>query len=154
MLTLNEARSIQKEREKKAIISFTASILLIALGTFLLFYFTDVLELSTAFYLIPIGMIGFAVKKTEIYKLFSAKEFTGKVVRMDVYPVKVGKIRGERLYQQNWGEALEIYLIVDDGKRSKTATLYASKDTAPLSVGDTVALLRFIYTPVMIEDVK
>ena len=154
MLTLKEAREIQKSREQKAIISFIASVVFISLGSFLLFYFTDILELSTIFYLIPIGMIGFAVKKTEIYKLFSAKEFTGKVVRMDVYPVKVGKIRGERLYQQNWGEALEIYLIVDDGKRSKTATLYAGKDTALLSVGDTVALLRFIYMPVMIEDVK
>ncbi len=152
MLTLNEAREIQKAREKKAIISFTASILLIALGSFLLFYFTDLLELSTVFYLIPIGLFGFAVKKTEIYKLFSAKEFTGKVVRMDVYPVKVGTIKGDDTYEQDWGEALEVSIIVDDGKRSKTATLYAGKDTALLSVGDTVALLRFIYVPVMIVD--
>ncbi len=154
MLTLKEARAMQKERETKAILSFIASILFIALGSFLLFYFTDILEISSIFYLIPIGLAALAVKQTKIYNFFAAKEFTGKVVRMDIYPVKVGKIRGERLYQQNWGEALEIYLIVDDGKRSKTATLYASKDTAPLSVGDTVAILRFVYFPVMIEDVK
>lgn len=154
MLTLKEARTIQKKRERKAIISFISSVLFILIGSFILFNFTEILTVSTIFYLIPIGLLGVAVKNTKIYKFFNSKEFTGKVLRMDVYPVKVGSIKGDDIYEQDWGEALEISIIVDNNGRSKSATLYASKDTARLSVGDTVTILRFIDTPIIIEDVK
>ena len=150
-MTLKEARAIQKERETKAILTFLASIAFIALGSFLLFYLTDVLSISTAFYLIPIALFGLAVKKTKIYKFFEPREFTGKIVRMDVYPVKVGKIRGDDTYEQSWGEALEVALIIDNGDKSKSVEVIASKATWYLAEGKKVALLRFIYYPIIIE---
>lgn len=151
-MTLKEARALQRERETKAILSFLASVAFIALGSFLLFYFTDVLSISSIFYLIPIGLLGIAVKKTKIYKFLEPKEFAGKIARMDVYPVKVGKIRGDDVYEQTWGESLEVALIVDDGKKSRSVAVLAGKETWHLAEGKKVTILRFIYYPIIIEE--
>lgn len=150
-MTLKEARKIQKERETKAILSFLASVAFIALGTFLLFFLTDVLALSSIFYLLPVALLALAVKKTQIYKFFQPKEFAGKILRMDVYPVKVGKIKGDDTYEQTWGETLEVYIIVDNGKKSKSCAVLAGKGTWHLAEGKTVALMRFIYYPIIID---
>lgn len=150
-MTLKEARRIQKERETKAILSFLASVAFIALGTFLLFFLTDVLALSSMFYLLPVALLALAVKKTKIYKLSEPKEFVGNIVRMDVYPVKVGKIKGDDTYEQTWGESLEVYIIVDNGKKSRSSAVLAGKGTRHLAEGKRVALMRFIYYPIIIE---
>ena len=150
-MTLKEARAIQKERETKAILTFLALVAFISLGSFLLFYCTDALALSSIFYLVPVVLLGFAIKKTKIYKFLQPREFVGKIVRMDVYPVKVGKIKGDDTYEQTWGESLEVYLIVDNEKKSKSVAVLASKATWYLAEGKKVALLRFIYYPIIIE---
>jgi len=151
-MTLKEAREKQKERERKAIYSFLASIAFIGVGSFLLFYLTDILSISSIFYLIPIGLFALAVKKTKIHKFLEPKEFVGKIVKMDVYPVKVGKIRGDDTYEQNWGESLEVELIVDNGDKTKMVAVLASKATWHLAEGKKVAILRFIYYPIIIEE--
>lgn len=152
-MTLKEARAIQKERETKAILSFLASVAFIALGTFLLFYFTDVLSISTAFYLIPIALFGLAIKKTKIYKFFEPREFVGNIVRMDVYPVRVGTMKGDDRYEyrMSTSEALEVALIIDNGDKSKSVAVIASKATWYLAEGKKVAVLRFIYYPIIVE---
>ena len=151
-MTITEARKIQKERERKAIYSFIAAVAFIGIGSFLLFCFTEILLVSTVFYLIPIGLFALAVKKTGIYKFLEPKEFVGTVVKMDVYPVKVGKIRGDDTYEQNWGESLEVELIIDNGSKTKMVAVLASKATWYLAEGKKVALLRFIYNPIIIEE--
>lgn len=151
-MTLSEAKIKQKERERKAIISFSLSLLFIAIGSFLLFYFTEILTISSIFYLFPVALIALALKKTRIYKFLEPREFVGNVVRMDVYPVKVGKIHGDDTYEQTWGETLEVSLIVDDGRKTKSVAVYAAKETWYLAEGKKVAILRFIYYPIIIEN--
>lgn len=150
-MTLNEAKKLQKERERKAILVFCISVGLIGLVTLLLFKFTTVFEISTAFYLIPIGSFTLAVKKTKIHLFLTAKEFRGKVVRLDVYPVKTGNIKGEHTYETSQGEALEVAIYIDNGKRTKLKEMYASPLTYGITVGTDIALLRFIDQPVIIE---
>ncbi len=152
-MTLKEARKIQKERETKAILTFLASFAFIALGSFLLFYCTDVLSLSSIFYLVPVCLLGLTIKKTKIYKFFQPKEFVGKIVRMDVYPVKVGTMKGDDAYEyrMSTSESLEVYLIVDNGDKSKSVAVLAGKATWYLAEGKKVAILRFIYYPIIIE---
>lgn len=152
-MTLKEARKIQKERETKAILTFLASVAFIALGTFLLFYLTDVLALSSIFYLLPVALLALAVKKTKIYKFSEPKEFVGNIVRMDVYPVKVGNMKGDDAYEYrlSTSETLEVYLIVENGKKSRSAAVLAGKGTWHLAEGKKVALMRFIYYPIIIE---
>lgn len=150
-MTLNEAKKLQKERERKAIFVFCISVGLIGLVTLLLFKFTTLFSVSSAFYLIPIGSFALAVKKTKIHLFLTAKEFRGKVVRLDVYPVKTGNIKGEHVYETMQGEALEVAIYIDNGKRTKLKEMYASPLTYGITVGTEIALLRFIDQPIIIE---
>ncbi len=149
-MTLKEAQKIQKERERKAILVFCISVGLIGLVTFLLFNFTTVFSVSSAFYLIPIGLLALAVKKTKIHLFLTAKEFSGKVVRLDVYPVKTGNIKGEHTYETRQGEALEVAIYIDNGKTTKLKEMYASPLTYGITVGTTLSILRFIDQPIII----
>ena len=151
-MTLNEAKKLQKEREKKAFIGFCLSILFIAFGTFMLVEFTPVFEISSGFYLIPIGLLALAVKNTKIYLFLTAREFRGKIVRLDLYPVKTGNIKGEHTYETRQGEALEAAIYIDNGKCTKLKEMYATPIVYSLSVGMSVALLRFIDQPIIIEE--
>ena len=148
-MTLNEAKKLQKERERKAFIGFCLSILFIAFGTFMLVEFTPVFEISSGFYLIPIGLLALAVKNTKIYLFLTAREFRGKIVRLDLYPVKTGNIKGEHTYETRQGEALEVAIYIDNGKRTKLKEMYASPLTYGITVGTDITLLRFIDQPII-----
>ena len=151
MLTLKEARKLQKERENKAIFTFLFCFAFIGVGSFLLFYLTDILNISTVFYLIPIILLGLAIKKTRIYLFLTKKEFTGKVVRVDVYPVKTGSIRGEHTYEVRQGEQLEQEIFIE-GDRLRTCKIPAYIKVAPMiGVGTEICLLRFIDEPILMN---
>ncbi len=150
MLTLKEARKIQKERESKAIITFVFSLAFVLLATYILLEYTNAFEISTAFYLIPIGIFGFSIKKTQIYLFLTPKEFTGTVVYNNVYVVKSQRVKGERSYMQH--EGLEMEIIIENDEKSKRITIPASYPVAShISDGIKVSLLRFIYQPIIIE---
>ena len=150
MLTLKEARKLQKERESNAVLWFVFSLALVGIATYVLLEFTNVFEISTVFYLIPVALIAIAVKKTEIYKLLTAREFVGKVIYLNVYVVKSQRVRGERSYMTN--EALEVEMIIenDEGK-SKSLQIPSSPATYNIAEGTELALLRFIDTPIILE---
>lgn len=149
MLTLKEARKLQKERENKAIFTFLFCFAFIGVGSFLLFYLTDILQTSTAFYLIPIVLFGLTIKKTKIYLFFTKKEFVGTVVRVDVYPVKTGSIKGEHTYETRQGEQLEQEIFIE-GERLRTCRIPAYIPVAPMiGVGTKLCLLRFIDEPIL-----
>ncbi len=151
MLTLKEARKIQKERENKAIFSFLFWFAFIGVASFLLFYLTDILNISTVFYLIPIILLGLAIKQTRIYLFLTQKEFVGRVVRVDVYPVKTGSIKGEHTYETRQGEQLEQEIFIE-GTGLRTCRIPAYIKVAPMiGVGTEICLLRFIDQPILTE---
>ena len=150
MLTLKEARKIQKERESKAILTFIVSIAFVLLATYILLEYTNAFEISTVFYLIPIGIFAFSVKKTRIYLFLTSKEFSGTVVYNNVYVVKSQRVKGERSYMQH--EGLEMEIIVENKDRSKRITIPASLPVASkISDGTKLSLLRFIDQPIIID---
>lgn len=147
-MTIKEARKIQKEREQKAILLFVLSVGMVGLATYLLLEFTSVFEISTVFYLIPVVLFAPAVKKTRIYLFLTPREFSGKVVYINVYVVKSQRVKGERSYTQH--ESLEAEIIIDNGEKSKTKILPASPFTNNIAEGTELALLRFIDQPILV----
>lgn len=150
MLTLNEARKLQKEREGKAIGLFLAIVIASLLLTYILMEYTTIFELSSVFYLIPAVLIGFAVKKTQVYRLLTQKEFVGKVVYMNVYEVREQRVKGEKSYMMVHGLEAEIIIESESGK-SKSLQLPAGPGDNLISEGMTLALLRFIDQPIIIK---
>lgn len=150
MLTLKEARKIQKERESRAVLRFVFSLALVGLATFLLMEFTTVFEINNVFYLIPAALIAFAIKKTKIYMFFTAREFTGNVTYLNVYIVKAQRVKGGRGYVTN--DHLEVEIIIENGERSKMIQIPASPVTNSITVGTKLAVLRFIDDPIILEQ--
>ncbi|MBO5870456.1 MAG: hypothetical protein J6Q89_06870 [Clostridia bacterium] len=151
MLTIKEARKLQKERENRAIFSFLFWFAFISVGSFLLFYLTDITELSSVFYLVPFLLLGLVIKKTKIYLFVTKKEFMGKVIRVDIYPVKTGSIKGEHTYETRQGEQLESEIFIQ-GDKLRTCTIPSYIPVAPMiGVGTNLCLLRFIDEPILID---
>lgn len=152
MLTLDEAKKIQKERERKSLIISLSSFVSTALVTFILYSFTGIFEMSSIFWLIPIIIVVLTLKKTCLYLFLIPRVFKGKVVRMDVYAVKTGTIKGDHTYEVRQGEAFETELFVESESKMRTVRLPSGPMTANISVGTKVALLRFVEQPVIIEQ--
>ncbi len=152
MLTLKEAKKLQKERESKAILFFLLSFALIGIGTFILLEYTTLFELSTVFYLIPIGLLALAVKKTRIYLFLTPRYFEGSVVRSDLYPVKTGVTKGTRTYETRQGIAFEREIFIENGNRLRSIVVPDGLLSVEPSVGTTFALLHFIDEPVIIDS--
>ncbi len=150
MLTLKEARKIQKERESKAVLWFVFSLALVGIATYVLLEFTTVFEISTVFYLIPAALIAFAIKKTRIYLFLTAQEFIGTVVYMNVYDVQTQRVKGKLSYTTLHSLEAEIIIENDEGK-SKSIQLPAGPGDNLISEGMTLALLRFIDNPIIME---
>ncbi|MBQ8895778.1 MAG: hypothetical protein IJY88_03180 [Clostridia bacterium] len=150
MLTLKEARKIQKERESKAVIRFVFSLALVGIAFYALLEFTNVFEINNVFYLIPAALIAIAVKKTRIYLFLTAKEFVGTVTYMNVYMVSSQRVKGGRGYVTN--DRLEAEIIVQsEDRKSKSILLPAGPGDNLIYEGMTLALLRFVETPIILE---
>lgn len=151
MLTLKEARKLQKSREGKAVGLFLASLVVTLLITFVLMEYTSIFEINSVFYLIPAAFVAIAVKKTEIYKLLTAREFVGKVVYLNVYVTRDQRIKGRITYTTV--DSLEVEMIIenDEGK-SKSLQIPSSPATYNIAEGTRLALLRFVDTPIILEQ--
>ena len=155
-MTLDEARKLQKRNENKAIISFLIAFTVIGLLTALMFSYTKVLERSSFYWLMPIIAMIITVMATKIYKFFSKKELVGRVVHVHIYSLRERSRKG-----LNYGTGAnskprrreaEIIVQSDDGS-SVMLTVKHQDTVAKLSDGDKVAVLRFVDTPVIIEDI-
>lgn len=151
MTTLHEAKKIQKARERKALTNALICLIIITTATISAYAFTDIFKLSSVFWLIPICALGLTFKRTKIHLLLTPKVFEGEVVRMDVYAVKTGTIKGDDIYEVDQGEAFETELFVENGNKMRTVKLPSGPMTSNISVGTKVALLRFVEQPVIIE---
>ncbi|MBO5786558.1 MAG: hypothetical protein J6R45_04460 [Clostridia bacterium] len=151
MLTIKEARKIQKSREVKAIGLFLASLVVTLLITFVLMEYTTIFEINSVFYLIPVSILALAVKKTEIYRFATTKEFVGKVVYLNVYVTRDQRIKGRITYTTV--DSLEVEMIIenDEGK-SKSLQIPSSPATYNIAEGTRLALLRFVDTPIILEQ--
>ena len=150
MLTIKEARRLQKERSNKAILIFVFSVAFVIAASYFTLKYTDLLEWSSVFYLVPIIFLGIAIKYSKIYLFLSPKEFTGKVIKIEVYVVKGQRVKGERSYTQN--EALEVAILVDNGKKTISKTMPAGDISAKLYEGIEISYLRFIENPIIINS--
>lgn len=151
MQDIKEARKLSKQREARAIGLFLASLIATLLITYALMKYTNVFEINSVFYLIPVALLALAVKKTEIYKLLTTREFVGKVVYLNVYVTRDQRIKGRITYTTV--DSLEVEMIIenDEGK-SKSLQIPSSPATYNIAEGTRLALLRFVDTPIILEQ--
>ena len=155
MMTLKDARALQKRNETKAIISFLIAFTAIGLLTAYMFSFTKILEHSSFYWLLPILAMMITVRTTKIYRFLSKKEFVGRVVHVHIYSLRErsrkGLGYGTGANSRRRRQEAEIIVQSDDGG-SVMLTVKHQDTVAKLSDGDKLAILRFVDTPVIIED--
>lgn len=154
-MTLEEARKTQKKEEKRRLTVFSVWICACAIACFLLFYFTDILSISSVFYLLPVLAAGLIVKYCGMLDFLTPKEFRGKIIRLYTFSTRDQVVRGAA-----WGHgpnvtkaylATEIMVENEKGK-TRIETYRNGNVVSRLSEGDEILILRFIEEqPFLVE---
>lgn len=155
MLTLEEARKVQKEKENKSILRFIISILIIGLALFLMVKFTNILEHGTFVYIFPVIAIPIAVKSTKVYRLFAPKEFRGTIIKLHLYGLSDHRARVTGrgtvvVANSHDAKALEAEIIAENENGKKIMRTVRNKQiVAELSEGDVITFFRSLEDPVI-----
>lgn len=153
MISIDEARKIQRERSKKA------------LSRFILFLIIDILVISLSFLLsersdtkyfyatvfVILIIFGWQIKLSKIYLFATPKEFTGIVqyynVRNEVIKNNLSNLPGDtyKTHDCLYGE-----LIVENSAGcSITKKFVYTEEYNEINIGSVVTILRFIDRPII-----
>ncbi|MBQ3230721.1 MAG: hypothetical protein IJB49_06845 [Clostridia bacterium] len=151
LLTLDEARRIQKSNTRKVVLKFVIFVAIVAAATYALYAFTDMFERSSFYYVIPALAVIIAIKLTDFYRIFTPKEVFGEALKIDIYSADERKVKrgGFGALQDRFFEA-ELMVRSESGK--VIFRIYRNGDaTSVIAEGDKIALLRLVDEPVIIE---
>lgn len=163
VLSLKEARTVQKEREKKAIQRFCfcfAAILSLNVAADILFVrFQADSRLIPLLAFLSLLILGFLFVRCRMHLFFQKKELTGIVVstRADALPTHpyAAHIAGVRCRTVDQ-LCLELVVRAETGPEAKKKRTYVrqcvlTEELKSLRDGERVALLRFIDQPIRLD---
>lgn len=157
-MTLDEARVLQQQIEKRRIISFCISSAICVILFFFLFHFSNILEISNVFLVFPVIAFFIIIKSCNILEFLTQKEFIGEVIGIHTFRTRDRIVKGA-----GWGHgsnASKAYLaseiIVKNQKGRTIIKTFRNGDVvSKLSEGDEIAILRFIdKQPILIKTHK
>ncbi len=151
MLTLEQAKEIQRKRSKDCLLKFGGYVLLAVALWGVLFFFTDYLAKYGALYAVFPLLLLVGAKMSKLLEFLQKNEFIGKIVDGDIKMVTARRYGATNqpgaTYAASDMPILEITVENDVGKRVYKTTPYqwAWGEFKP---GMQVCLLRFIDQPV------
>ncbi len=155
MISLENARKLRNKAEIKVLAVFLVLTAVIAVASYLVFTkieFND--EMSNyykMYYLVPLVLWGFVIKKSGITRFIQPREFFGEVIKIEIYRAEERKTKSggfDALQDKNF----EAELMVKNDKEKVILRVFPNGDaTNRLREGDKVAILRFVDEPVVIE---
>ena len=156
MLTLEQAKEIQRKRSKACLLKFGGYVLLAVALWGVLFFFTDYLAEYGALYAVFPLLLLVGAKMSKLLAFLQKKEFTGKVVDSNIKMTTARRYGTSNqpgtTYAASEIPVLEITVENGLGKRVYKETPYqwAWGEYKP---GQEVALLRFIDQPILLKDI-
>ena len=155
MLTLEQARKLQKKAEIKTALKFIIPTVLVAVISFLFFYFIDLnKDMSNyykIYYLVPFAVELVIIKFSGISGFFKPKEFIGEVMKNEIYRAEERKVKSGG-FDALQDKSFESELMVRNKDGKTIFRVFPRGDaTANLLEGDEVAVLRFVNEPVVIK---
>lgn len=152
MLNLEEARKIQKERQRKALLAFAGWAALIAACTVLTALFTDYFSRIAGLWVLPLLLLALAGRLTRVYRLLAPKEFSGTITDCHVY-VEHTKTNASHLPGSTY-DAVDVtkmdITVKNAAGNEKSKTFVCNSKNVSLKTGDAVTLLRFIDQPIRV----
>jgi len=154
VLSIDEARRIQKERSEKALKRFVLLLLLDGLAIIsavLLSRNSADIRTAGAIILGALVALIYQIKSTRVYLFLTPKEFTGTVqyydVKIEVVKDNLSHLPGDKYKTHDavYGEMI----VKDSGGRSKSKKFLYTEEYTKIDVGSTATILRFIDRPVI-----
>lgn len=154
MLKQDEARRIQREREKKCALHFALCFGLAGITVFASFLCanrfeeTNIAVTGTA---IAVAFLLWQLKRTRFYLFFTPREYTGTVqhyeVRVEHIKENLSHLPGSKYqaYDATFGDLV----IADEKGRLKSKRFLYSEEYDKIEIGAKVTILRFIDRPVL-----
>ena len=156
MVTLKQARELQKKRSKACLLKFSVFVLITAAIWCVLFFFTDYLTKYAALYILFPALLSIGVKTSRLFIFLQKREIFGKVVDSNIKMTTARRYGASNqpgtTYAASEIPFLEITVETPAGKRVRKETPYrwAWGEYMP---GQEVALLRFIDQPILLKDI-
>jgi len=159
MITLDEARILQKNRQKTSIMKLSIPLVLILASFIIALLCTDIIHtfensnLKSAIILIAIPVFIIIVKFSKATKFFAPREFIGEVINVYVYRTKVTPTS---YAGRGHGDPGEIRLVAELSVKNENGriiemTCWNGDVASHLRPGDKIAILRFIDEPILIN---
>ncbi len=158
MLTLNEARKIQKEREGKTVTRFAIYAAISQAVVWAVIYFADLLALNNVFYLLPIAALLIAFKLSGMPVFFEPKEFRGTITDIHVYATRDRVVKGA-----GWGNGSNVGMlynvanigVTNEKGRIMTRAYRNEHEICDLREGGEIIIMRFVSeAPIIIKPTK
>ncbi len=150
MISLEEARNAQREKQKKSVTVFLTALLIAATVCIVLYFlYRDVFYIGLV---AAIFVICYMASRTKIFDLFRPREVEGEVVyylvRTEMVKASLSDEPGET-YRTYTVYRADITLMDKKGKKHyKTFSFTAEYDD--VRVGDKATFLRFVDRPVVV----
>ncbi len=149
MPTLEEARKCQEETQRKSLTKFALSLLLYV-AICVVLYFVDIRATYVGIVVCFFAMTH-TVRRTRIYEIFKAKEFTGKVTYFSVRTESVKKNYSNQA-GQTYGTNDFVYAdiaVTDKNGRTRYKTFTHAPEYDRVKNGDKATILRFVDRPIV-----
>ncbi len=154
MLSIDEAKKIQKERSKKALARFALFALFDAFAAALSYSLLKEKADMKAFWLIAFAVLlalALQIKYSKIYLFMTPKEFTGTVryyrVLSETVKDNLSHLPGDtyKTHECLYGEMI----VENPAGRSRTKKFVYTEEYNKIDIGSIVTILRFIDRPVI-----
>lgn len=154
-LTLESARKINKQRERKSVIKFAAAVLITAGLTAAVYMLSDYFKTYPMLWVLPALAVVLAVKRSKIYLFLKPREYSGRITDCYLYvernKTNLSHQAGVSLSASE-DPKMDITVVDDTGKKHEK-TFYCNSVLTSLKADDFVAALRFIDQPIILEIV-
>lgn len=161
MLTIREARRLQRKKANSILLRFTVSVIVFGTASLLAALYTNILEYGTVFWFFPVTAFLLTVLATKIYKLLAPAEFCGRVISLYVRNIDnhrskvVGGGRTVCVFEDLPHKKLEADVIIENERGKSISRPLRNQDVIPkLSEGDSVIYFRLIGELIITEENK
>lgn len=152
MISLDEARTIQHNKEKRVIMRFIISMTLCTV-TFAILFGLDLLASSKTFLLLPALAVFFTIFYSGILKFLLPKKFTGKIVKIKFFSIRDNSVNGAGWYMPSMLEsqkAVKVTLVDRNGKKLRR-TFCNGDVVSQLEKDIEITVFRFVDIPMIVK---
>lgn len=153
MISLDDARKIQYDEEKKAITRLIISMISCVVLFAILFAFTDLFTASKIFLILPVFAMLLVIYYSGVLNFFLPRKFTGRIVKIKFFSIRDNSVNGAGWYMPSMLEsqkAVKVTLVDRNGKKLRR-TFCKGDVVSQLEKDIEITVFRFVDIPMFVK---